>query len=219
MPIPAIHERFYDSTRGQVVRLLRRGARTVEELAASLDLTSNAVRSHLAVLERDGLIRSAGVRRGSGVGKPATVYEIVPEAETMLSRGYLPLLRSLLRELGDRMDSASLHDLMRETGERMALEQPPLRATDFDSRVEAAASLLAAIGAEAGVERTEHGAEIRGCSCALAAAVSERPEVCSAVQALLAGVTGAEVREHCDRSERPRCRFEILDPGGTGKSY
>ncbi|HLV26162.1 MAG TPA: ArsR family transcriptional regulator [Gemmatimonadales bacterium] len=215
MPIPAIHERFYESTRGQVVRLLRRGERTVEELATSLELTSNAVRSHLAVLERDGLIRSAGVRRSSGAGKPATVYEMVPEAETMLSRGYLPLLRSLLQELGGRMDSVSLHELMRDTGERMALEQPPLRATDFESRVEAASALLAAIGAETMVERTERGVEIRGCSCALSAAVSERPEVCSAVQSLLTKVTGAEVREHCERGERPRCRFEILDSNGA----
>ena len=46
----ALGRRFLESTRGQVVLLLRRGARTVEELAQALGLTDNAVRSHLAAL-------------------------------------------------------------------------------------------------------------------------------------------------------------------------
>ena len=60
--------RFLDSTRGQVATLLRRGSRTVEELAVELGLTDNAVRNHLALLERDGVVRQVGVRRGKGAG-------------------------------------------------------------------------------------------------------------------------------------------------------
>ena len=47
--------RFWESTRGQLVALLRRGTLTVEEMAQSLGITDNAVRSHLTVLERDAL--------------------------------------------------------------------------------------------------------------------------------------------------------------------
>ena len=66
-------ERFFASTRGQVVTLLRRSARTVEDLARALGLTDNGVRAHLAALERDGIVRQRGaVRRGSG--KSAYVY-------------------------------------------------------------------------------------------------------------------------------------------------
>ncbi|MDQ4000884.1 MAG: winged helix-turn-helix domain-containing protein, partial [Actinomycetota bacterium] len=70
-------EKFFESTRGQVVALLRRSDRTVEELARALGLTDNGVRVHLAVLERDGIVRQRGsVRRSSGGGKPAYVYEL-----------------------------------------------------------------------------------------------------------------------------------------------
>ena len=41
------NERFFASTRGQVVARLRRTPETVNELAAALGLTDNAVRSHL----------------------------------------------------------------------------------------------------------------------------------------------------------------------------
>jgi predicted ArsR family transcriptional regulator len=64
--------KFFESTRGQVVTRLRRSGGTVEELARVLGLTDNGVRAHLAVLERDGIVRQRGsVRCGRGGGKPA----------------------------------------------------------------------------------------------------------------------------------------------------
>jgi len=57
--------RFFDSTRGRVLILLREGSRTVNELAEKLDLTDNAVRAHLTSLERDVLVQLLGTRPGS----------------------------------------------------------------------------------------------------------------------------------------------------------
>ncbi|MBX6333083.1 MAG: helix-turn-helix domain-containing protein, partial [Gemmatimonadaceae bacterium] len=83
--------RFLESTRGRLFALLRRGARTVDELAQSLGMTDNAVRAHLTGLERDGLVRQAGVRRGAGAGKPALLYELHPDAEPLFSKAYAPV--------------------------------------------------------------------------------------------------------------------------------
>ena len=58
-----------DTTRARVVELLRREPRTVEQLAAALGVTDNAVRLHLGQLERDGIVRTAGVRRSGGAGR------------------------------------------------------------------------------------------------------------------------------------------------------
>ena len=55
-------------------------------MARALGLTDNAVRAHLATLERDGMVRQAGSRRPTGAGKPATLYELQPDTETLLSR-------------------------------------------------------------------------------------------------------------------------------------
>src|SRR5690606_3058172 len=74
-----------------------------------------------------------------------------------------------------------------------------------------AADVLTELGAEAALVRGERGIELRGCSCPVSVAVSERPEVCRAVETLLSDLTGSEVRERCDRSERPRCHFEFID--------
>src|SRR4051812_10381782 len=82
-------ERFFETTRGRIVALLRRAAMTVEELAAELDLTDNAVRGHIDALVADGTVAVRGVRRSGTVGKPATEYEIAEAAEPSFSNAYV----------------------------------------------------------------------------------------------------------------------------------
>ena len=59
-------QRFFASTRGRVVTLLRDGHTTVEDLARALNLTDNAVRTHLSALERGISLSRAGCAGGWG---------------------------------------------------------------------------------------------------------------------------------------------------------
>ena len=52
--------RFFESSRGKIVTLLRTRERTVNDLAEALELTDNAIRAHLLGLERDGLVMAGG---------------------------------------------------------------------------------------------------------------------------------------------------------------
>ena len=118
------NQKFFESTRGQLVTLLRRGGRTVEELASELDLTDNGIRAHLATLERDGIVRQRGsVRRGSGGGKPAYVYELTPEAESLFQKAYEPVLRQLLDVLVEQLGPEESEALLRRVGRSIAQEQ------------------------------------------------------------------------------------------------
>jgi predicted ArsR family transcriptional regulator len=54
---------------------------------------------------------------------------------------------------------------------------------------------------------------IRSHGCPLGQAVAVRPELCRAVETMLAEVTRGPVREHCDRAGPPRCRFAIGTSG------
>jgi predicted ArsR family transcriptional regulator len=204
-------DRFLDSTRGKIVELLRRQSRTVEELAAELGVTDNAIRLHLGMLERDGIIRSRGVRRDGGVGKPATIYDIDPSAEPMFSKAYLPFLSALLASLGEKLTLREHRAIMRDVGRRLAAGSTSA-ATALDDRAELASLVLNELGGLTSVERGPTGKTmlVRGCGCPLSAAVNEREEVCTAVTTMLSEITGAEVRESCDRSgERPCCCFEL----------
>jgi predicted ArsR family transcriptional regulator len=208
--IPILNMRFWQTTRGRIVAALRRGARTVEELARSLGLTDNAVRAHLSTLERDGLVRAEGVRRGPGAGKPAALYEVPRDIEPLFSRAYAPVLGALLDELAEQLPAERRVDVMRAVGRRLAAGVSRPAGEPVEARAQAAVELLNTLGGEAQLEQHENKLVIRGCGCPLSAATSRRPEVCRAVEALLTEVVGSPIQECCAHGDRPQCRFDVL---------
>jgi predicted ArsR family transcriptional regulator len=200
-------ERLLASTRGRIIALLRRSDRTVNELADELGITDNAVRSHLAALERDGLVEQhPGIPQGAG--KPANVYHLMPAADTLLPKAYAPVLGLLLSTLAERMSPEELEELLREVGRRAAAGRTEPEQ-DVRMRIDAAYGILGELGGVADLEELDGTVFIRGFSCPFAAVVPQHPEVCRLAETLLAELIGVPVREHCDKGERPRCRFEI----------
>jgi predicted ArsR family transcriptional regulator len=211
-------EKFFESTRGQIVTLLRRSNRTVEDLARALDVTDNGVRAHLAVLERDGIVRQRGsVRRGSGGGKPAYVYELTQEGEDLFPKAYEPTLRRLLDVLAERLGPEESEALLRSVGRRLA-EEHSTQADGAHARLQAAAGVLNELGGLAELEEQDGALVIQGYSCPLAAVTPEHPEVCRMAEVLVAEVAGVPVKERCDRGERPRCCFEVASAGEVTQS-
>ena len=210
-------EKFFASTRGQIVVLLRRSGRTVEDLARALDLTDNGVRAHLAILERDGIVRQRGsVRRSSGGGKPAYVYELTQEAEDLFPKAYEPVLRRLLDTLSNQLGPEESEALLRSVGRRLA-EEHSTRADGSHARLEAAVDVLNELGGLAELEERDGVVVIRGYSCPLAGVTPDHPEVCRMAETLIAELAGVPVHERCDRGERPRCCFEIASAGDAQK--
>lgn len=203
-----LDKRFFDSSRGRIVTLLRGTSKTVNELAEELELTDNAVRAHLLSLERDGLIRQSGTQRGTR--KPHFAYELTGEAESLFPKAYDALLNQLIAVLKGRLTHAALEEVLREVGRSLAGNANSDRKRDgLEARIGRALSALEAIGGAAQVEKESDQLVIRSASCPLATAVSEHPEVCKLTEALVAEIIGEKVRERCDRESSPKCRFVV----------
>jgi predicted ArsR family transcriptional regulator len=200
-------QRFFSTTRGRIVLLVRRAPRTIDELCQALGLTRNAIRAHLATLERDGLVRRGGMRPGTS--KPAHLYALTPEAAELFPRGYAPVLDRLLKDLGQRLPAEVLEEAVRTVGRRMALERPVPRGAVRDRAI-AGAAVLDELGGIAEVREVDGALWIQAWSCPLAAVVVGHPELCRLLEALLAEMVGATIRERCDRREPPRCSFEVV---------
>ena len=204
--------RFFATTRGRIVLLLHRAGRTVDELAQALDLTDNGVRGHLSTLERDGLVRQHGTRRGSG--KPAYTYELTQEADRLFPRPYDEILAHLLDVLAGRLAPELLGRVLDDVSRRLAIGRvaPP---GDLRSRVEWGAAVLRDMGGLPEVEECEGAFLIRGYGCPIGSVVSRHPGACRLAELLLSRVIGATVRERCERGGSPRCCFEVLSgPNG-----
>jgi len=208
------------STRGRILRLLRRAKQSVNDLAVILGLTDNAVRANLAKLERDGLVQQVGNRRA--VRKPEAVYDITPTAEQLFSKAYAPVLATLFAVMEARLDEAEVDAHLREVGRRLAAPYlPELRALPLEQRARRTLQILEDLGGMAELEqRADGGLYVRGFGCPLSAAVAAHPKLCLVAEVLVSELLGQPVREECDRAAaRPKCRFavhQVIGVGGGG---
>lgn len=205
-----LRKQFLETTRGRIASLLQRGGLTAEEIAAQLRVTTNAVRAQLAAMQRDGLVRRAGQKRGAT--RPSYIFEVTPEVEQLLSGLLVPLLTRLVSEFSSHLPTAELKKIMRRSGKGLAADFSLVRRSTLglEGRVMAASGLMnEQLGAATQVARRNGGFVIRGGSCPIAVITNKQPLVCLAVESFLQEIIGVPVRECCNRSERPRCCFEI----------
>ncbi|HLI51044.1 MAG TPA: helix-turn-helix domain-containing protein [Thermomicrobiaceae bacterium] len=218
MQISHRDQRFLRSTRGRILTLLRDRLQTVEELARSLGLTSNAIRAHLATLERDGLIEQRDIRRGPS--KPSYVYGLTTEAELQFSRAYVPVLGLLLAELVETEDAERLAGVMRQVGQRLArqLSQSSPASQDVAARLKPAIEIIGRLGGAAIAEVEGQAFEVHDNCCPLAGITSRYQVACQAIAGLMSEVIGVPVAVQCELGEHPRCRltgtFETHQPTG-----
>jgi predicted ArsR family transcriptional regulator len=205
-----LHTRRPDNSRGRIVQLLRGGGLAVDEIAAQLGLSHNAVRVQLTSMERDGLVHHARSERRTT--RPSHIFELTDDTRQGLSRAYIPFLTHLIGVIAGRQAPKEVAALMRDVGRSLA---DALRARAVSSGPLAARAAAASVtlneelGAVTRVEPLNNHFVIRGHGCPLAAVTAEHPATCLAVEAFLAEMTNTRVRECCSRQQPPQCCFEI----------
>jgi predicted ArsR family transcriptional regulator len=201
-------ERLFKSTRGRILDLLRTRDRTVNELAEDLHLTDNAVRAHLASLERDRLVAQSGFK--PGIRKPHTTYALGPEAEQLFPKAYGRLVSLLMSIFSRQVEPKNLRAGMRIAGRKVAQEHlSGLQGKTRQQRIDAALGILKELGGAASF-REENGKHfVYGNGCPISAATANHPEACLLAESLLTEIIGSPVKEHCIRGPTPSCRFEV----------
>ena len=201
-------ERLFKSTRGKILNLLRTRERTVNELAEELRLTDNAVRAHLASLERDRLVSQSGLKQG--IRKPHTTYALGPEAEHLFPKAYGELVSLLISIFSRQIKPRNFRAGMRAAGRTLAQEHlSELKGKTRRQRIDAAVRILKELGGAATFREEDGKHFIFGNGCPIAAATANHPEACLLAESLLSEVIGSSVKERCVRGAAPSCRFEV----------
>ena len=202
-------QRFMGETRLEMLRLLRRSRQTITSLSDTLRLTDNAVRTHVAALEREGVVEHVGTQRDTG-GKPARVYDLTTEGEELFPKAYALVLGGLVEEIARAEGEGRAVELLRAVGRRIGAGVAASDGTE--ARAKAAAAALRSLGGDLEVTPADGGWRLKGFGCPLSAVTAGRPEVCALAQALVEEITGRPVTECCDRGGRPRCGFQVAGP-------
>jgi predicted ArsR family transcriptional regulator len=200
--------KFFATTRGQIVQLLCSGTQTVTELAERLNVSENAVRAHLAALDREGFVHLTGKRPGTR--KPHFAYELTAKAHDLFTKGYEQVLLELLEVLALRYSNEELSAWALEVGQRLVQNHlPKLKRQKPASRL----TTLVSKSCEAGIplNLVHHNGDVilRGCSCPLTSVTKRKPDLCNVVARILSEILEQPVQQQCDHRGAPRCEFRL----------
>lgn len=118
--VASVERKEQGSTRQSILHLLRhQGQMTATELSQELNIGAVGVRQHLALLERDGLVEVAGLRRS--IGRPSHLYTLTPEAERCFPKSYDRLAINVLNYIADTGGESAVTEAL--TAHRQVLRQ------------------------------------------------------------------------------------------------
>jgi predicted ArsR family transcriptional regulator len=196
-------------TRQRIIRLLRRGRRTVEELANQLGITRNAFRSQINLLMREGIVEPQGTVPSGR--RPATEYGIRAGASPQFSKAYPLVLAQLVQVLAGKLSRAEFSETMQQLGLRLA-GMGPQPAGAIEERLRNAIAFLESLGSMVDVIEEKKKIIIKSYGCPISGAVNADGRLCVAMAVMIGKLVGLPATERCDRGGQPGCRFEIKLP-------
>lgn len=218
MSEPSIFDQLGETQQRMLMSLLHGpDGLSADRLSESLKISTNAVRQHLAVLERDGLVARAG--RKPTRGRPEHLFVLTDQGREIFPRHYLMLAESLIVEMGETLGDQEFRTLMRRVGEKAAHENGP-RGSGKAVTLSETASAMKQAGYEAQMSPDANN-EIVAHNCVFHQLAARYPAVCEFDLGFLEETTGKKVdHTECMLRGGNVCRFAFrgLSDSGSGKN-
>ncbi|MFQ5695019.1 MAG: helix-turn-helix transcriptional regulator [Terriglobia bacterium] len=196
---------------GRVLACLKRiGRGEVKAIARSLRVTAMAVRHHLAVLEKAGLVKTTLERRG--VGRPRHVYSLSASADAFFPNEYEALASNLIRSIAELDGEAKLARLFKHMKEAaLARCSPRMAGKPLRRRVAEMARIMTESGYMAKWKQLDHRTfQITEHNCAIACVAQQCQHPCECELAMFQELLQATVsRQHHIVAGDPCCRYLV----------
>src|SRR5260370_37146799 len=190
----------------------------VKAIARSLQVTGMAVRHHLGVLEKAGLVKTTLERRG--VGRPHYVYSLSASADPFFPKEYGMLASDLIRsiaELDGETKLARIFDHVKEA--TVARYSSRMAGKPLRQRVAEMAKMMTGAGYMAEWEPLDHRTfQITEHNCAIARGAQQCQHACVCELSMFRELLQATVsrQEHVISGD-PCCRY-IVQSGQARKT-
>lgn len=199
------------ATRQNILQLLRRhGPMTAIELSQELRIGAVGVRQHLALLERDGMVEVAELRRS--IGRPSHVYTLTKDSERLFPKSYdklaLDILNCISEECGN---DAAQQVLGARRRNLMKTYAPFLEGKDRSEQVAELTRLLADRGYMCEYEQLEDGSFVlTQHNCPILCVAEHHQSLCSQELLLYQDLLGVSiVRDETISKGGICCRYHI----------
>jgi len=184
---------------------------TIDDLSKTLNISRNAVRQHLALMERDGLIKQLGARPSKG--RPEFLYGLGAKGKEAFPRRYSWFSELLMTTLFKEVGSDGLNARIAAMGENVAKDlldrQRPLESTK--DAVKELNKLMIELGYSSKVKMGKDGElALEASNCVFHDLAAKHPEVCQFDLALISTFTNAKIcHEECMVRGGKVCRFKL----------
>ncbi|MHA2247273.1 MAG: helix-turn-helix transcriptional regulator [Candidatus Hodarchaeales archaeon] len=215
----------YISTRDKIMQflLLHRSAvesSTVKEIADELDISINATRQYLIVLEKEGLIAKSQKKGVSG--RPAMEYAITEAALGVFPKTYADFSVKLISEIKNRVGVAETNNILKEVGKRIVEEirdeveaelKPDKDLDPLRNRLEAITKIYVKYGKYPELIEEEDSYALKNLNCLIYEIAKADPLVCTVDETIVSELAGKKaVKEKCLREGDNCCLYRIKKP-------
>lgn len=191
--------------------LSQRGPLTVEALARSAHLSTMAMRYHLTLLTRAGLIVRHDIKHRARAGRPQVRYALAESAHERLPKKYPMLAVQLLDEISESLGAKQARAMLRRAGRRAAAAAPPLHTgAGSQARAQRAAKFLSERGYMPRWEKSNDDWLLNVCNCPYRQVAQEHREVCDMDIAMIGALLDAPLKMTCCIARQDRqCQFVV----------
>ncbi|MFX1286315.1 MAG: helix-turn-helix transcriptional regulator [Promethearchaeota archaeon] len=212
----------YLSTRDKILQylLLNRSLEktsSIKQIASELDISINATRQYLIVLEKEGFVTKSQ-KKGSS-GRPAMGYTITEDALSVFPKTYADFTIKLINEIKERIGIAETNKLLIDVGKRIAdevrgeMEAEMNTDKDLDplrNRLEAVAKIYMKYGKYPELIEEEESFALKNSNCLIYEIAKADPLVCAVDETIVSELIGQKaIKEKCLRQGDECCLYRI----------
>ncbi|MBS3964800.1 MAG: HTH domain-containing protein [Methylomonas sp.] len=182
---------------------------SIDELAAKLGISRNAVKQHLVVLEKRQQVFEAHLSNTGG--RPARIYALTQDGIQQFPKQYAWFCNLLLDELAADLYPDAFERLMWNMGVKLATSLlPQFTGLTAIQKQQALVELMQNLGYHAELRHEDGQAVIRASHCVYHDLALKHPALCQFDKALMATLLNAPVAQtHCMARKDCDCRFNL----------
>ncbi|MCK5831124.1 MAG: HTH domain-containing protein [Methylococcales bacterium] len=181
---------------------------SIDEIAGQQEISRNAVKQHMVVLEKEQLIKAAHLN--STKGRPAQCYVLTDLGINHFSKQYSWFCNLLLTELKEEIGADDFAGFMQRVGYKVAESlSPQFVGKSAEQKAETLASIMHNLGYQVSIAQTGDRATITAVNCVFHDLAQEHTELCEFDRALIHTLLDNPVEQtECMAKQGGACRFE-----------
>jgi len=182
---------------------------TLDQLADLLEISRNAVKQHISVLEKISCIESRMLP--SAGGRPSRAYTLTETGMAIFPKQYALFSTALLNAIGENLKASELEKLFMTIGRDLASSFKD-RVNNSDNKIAEVIKIMEELGYEARLSSKDMASEIIAKNCVFHDLAVKNPTVCELDRSLISALLDSRIeQQECMVKGGNSCRFCVIE--------